>query len=187
MPSDGPVLELGPGTGVFTRALLGRGVAEADLTLVETGPDFARLLQRRFPQARVFCMDAARLGRGQLFAEPVVGAAVSGLPLLSMSTRKTMGILSGTFSYLQPGGALYQFTYGWQCPVSRRILDRLGLKAERVGRTFNNLPPAAVYRITRFRPPEGHEADAGELSRVSSLSLPLQEGSGISGNGTGRI
>ncbi|MFN3494862.1 MAG: phospholipid methyltransferase, partial [Hydrogenophaga sp.] len=40
----GPVIELGPGTGAFTRSILARGVAERDLVLVERSPDFARLL-----------------------------------------------------------------------------------------------------------------------------------------------
>lgn len=183
MPSDGPVLELGPGTGAFTRALLSRGVDEADLTLVESGPDFARLLQRRYPRARVLCLDAARLGRDPLFAEPIVGAAVSGLPLLSMSPRKTMGILSGTFAYLRPGGALYQFTYGWHCPVPRAILDRLGLRAERIGRTFNNLPPASVYRITKPWPLGDERTDIGSVSPPASD--PSREGGLIPGTGFG--
>ncbi len=61
MPDVGPVLELGPGTGVFTRALLARGVPESHLTLIEFGPEFARLLAERFPQARVVSIDAARI------------------------------------------------------------------------------------------------------------------------------
>ena len=40
-PSAAPVLELGPGTGVFTEALLRRGIDESDLTLVEYGSEFA--------------------------------------------------------------------------------------------------------------------------------------------------
>ncbi len=60
-PDDGPVLELGPGTGVFTKALLARGVSERDLTLIEYGSEFMRMLQFRFPQARVLWMDAAQL------------------------------------------------------------------------------------------------------------------------------
>ena len=51
--ASGPVLELGPGTGVFTEALLERGVRESDLTLIDYGSDFMRLLQARFPRARV--------------------------------------------------------------------------------------------------------------------------------------
>lgn len=151
-PSDGPVLELGPGTGAFTRALLARGVRESDLTLVEYGSDFARLLERRFPDARVLWMDASQLAGYELFPAANVAAVVSGLPLLSMPPRKVMAILAGAFSYIRPGGGFYQFTYGPRCPVPRAILDRLGLKARRVGGTIRNLPPAAVYRITRRQP-----------------------------------
>lgn len=151
-PDDGPVLELGAGTGVFTRALLAQGVRESDLTLVEYGSDFMRMLQIRFPQARVLWMDASQLGQYDLFPEANVGAVVSGLPLLSMSPRKVMSILNGAFSTMRPTGAFYQFTYGPRCPVPRPILDRLGLKAARVGGTVRNLPPAAVYRITRRQP-----------------------------------
>lgn len=151
-PADGPVLELGAGTGVFTRALLAQGVRESDLTLIEYGSDFMRVLQMRFPQARVLWMDASQLGQYDLYPEADVGAVVSGLPLLSMSPRKVMSILNGAFGVLKPPGAFYQFTYGPRCPVPRPILDRLGLKAVRVGGTVRNLPPAAVYKITRRQP-----------------------------------
>jgi phosphatidylethanolamine/phosphatidyl-N-methylethanolamine N-methyltransferase len=145
----GPVIELGPGTGVFTEALLAKGVKEEDLTLVECGVDFAYMLDQRFPQARVVLSDAARLNRASLFDGAPVGAVISGLPLLSMPPRKVMAILSGAFSYLRPGGALYQFTYFPRCPIPRAILDRLGLKAVRFGSAIVNVPPAAAYRITR--------------------------------------
>ena len=120
-PSDGPVLELGAGTGTFTRALLARGIRESDLTLVEYGSDFMRILQHRFPRARVLWMDASQLSNYDLFPGAKVGAVVSGLPLLSMSPRKVMSI--------RPARSFYQFTYGPRCPVPRPILDRLGLKA----------------------------------------------------------
>lgn len=152
VPSDGPVLELGPGTGVFTQALLERGIRESDLTLIEYGSEFASMLQHRFPQARVLWMDASKLARYELFAEATVGAVVSGLPLLSMSPRKVMSILSGAFGYIRPEGGFYQFTYGPRCPVPHSMLDRLDLKATRIGGTVRNLPPAAVYRIARRDP-----------------------------------
>lgn len=147
---NGPVLELGPGTGVFTRALLARGVRERDLTLIEHSADFAGLLRRRFPAARVHHMDAAKLAAADhLFEHATVGGVVSGLPLLSMGPRKVMAIVAGAFDRLRPGGAFYQFTYGLHCPVPRRVLDRLGLRATRIGGTLRNVPPAAVYRISR--------------------------------------
>lgn len=150
-PSHGPVLELGPGTGVFTRALLARGVREEDLTLVECGADFAGPLQARFPSARVVQIDASRLARHALYGDARVGAVVSGLPLLSMPPRKVMAILAGAFEQLRPAGCFYQFTYLPRCPVPRAVLARLGLKATRIGGTLLNVPPAVVYRIERDR------------------------------------
>lgn len=149
LPAHGRVLELGAGTGAFTRAILDRGVSEEDLTLVESGSGFADVLRQRFPRATVLQLDAAKLGREGVGPPGGIGAVVSGLPLLTMSPRKCMAILRGAFSVVGPTGSFYQFTYGYWCPVSRRILERLGLEATRVGVTFNNLPPASVYRISR--------------------------------------
>ena len=149
---SGPILELGPGTGVFTRALLTQGLRECDLTLVEHDPGFANLLRQRFPAAHVHRLDAARLAKTGLFENGIVGGVVSGLPLLSMNPRRVMAILSGAFDCLRPGASFYQFTYGPNCPVPHRILDRLGLKATRIGRTLLNVPPASVYRISRRLP-----------------------------------
>nr|WP_246713893.1 rRNA adenine N-6-methyltransferase family protein [Rhizobium sp. BK212] len=70
----GPVLELGPGTGVFTAALLQRGIAERDLTLVEYERDFATLLQDRFPDARVLQVDVRQMWKTSL---PEVSSAAS--------------------------------------------------------------------------------------------------------------
>lgn len=147
-PASGPVLELGPGTGVFTEALLSRGVRESDLTLIEYGSDFMRLLQTRFPRARVLWMDASWMASHDLFEEPL-GAVVSGLPLLNFAPKKVIAILAAAFGSLRAGGAFYQFTYGMQCPISKPVLDQLGLQATCMGRVLLNIPPASVYRITR--------------------------------------
>ncbi|MBA8901590.1 phospholipid N-methyltransferase [Phyllobacterium sp. P30BS-XVII] len=148
-PASGPVLELGPGTGVFTDALLARGVRPKDLTLIEYGAEFARLLQSRFPGMRILQMDAAQLDLHEFFDIQPAGAVVSGLPLLSMTQEKVAAILGGAFSNLRPEGAYYQFTYGFRCPVSKSVLDQLDLDAVCIGRAFRNIPPAAVYRIVR--------------------------------------
>ncbi|MBY5819675.1 methyltransferase domain-containing protein [Rhizobium leguminosarum] len=144
----GPVLELGPGTGVFTAALLERGIAERDLTLVEYERDFATLLQGRFPDARVLRVDVRQMWKTALSGS-FFGGVVSGLPLLAMRPEDVWTLLDGCFSNLRPHGAFYQFTYGPKCPVPVQILDSLGLVATRIGWTFRNIPPAAVYRISR--------------------------------------
>ncbi|MBB5696427.1 class I SAM-dependent methyltransferase [Muricoccus pecuniae] len=150
--ATGPVIELGPGTGSFTRALLRRGVREDDVALIEYGSEFAATLKLRFPRAQTLWMDAARLHQVRLFGGRLAGAVVSGLPVLSMRPRKVVGILEGSFGKMQPGGAFYQFTYGPTCPIPRTLLDRLGLKATRIGGTLANVPPASVYRIRQRQP-----------------------------------
>jgi len=156
-PSAGPVLELGPGTGVFTEALLARGVCEKDLMLVEHAANFASMLRERFPAARVISADAARLEACDLPEGMLFGCAISGLPLLNMSPKTVVAILTGTLSRLREGGALYQFTYGVRCPVPYRLLDRFGFKATLHGQVLRNFPPARVYKIVRRRP-FGHAA-----------------------------
>ncbi len=151
-PSAGPVLELGPGTGVFTEALLERGVCEKDLMLVEYADNFAGMLQERFPAARVIRADAARLDACGLPEGVLFGCAISGLPLLNMSPKTVVAILTGALSRLREGGALYQFTYGVRCPVPYRLLDRFGFKAMLHGQVLRNFPPARVYKIVRRRP-----------------------------------
>lgn len=156
-PEAGPVLELGAGTGSFTRAMLSRGVREDDLTLVEFNASLTHLLRRRFPRARVLEMDAAELRSQPLYDGPVVGAAISGLPFLAIPPRQTLAILEGVFANVRPGGAMYIFTYGFRCPIDRPLLDRLDLEVTRIGHTFRNLPPAAVYRITRMKPAKSYD------------------------------
>ncbi|MBD3760417.1 SAM-dependent methyltransferase [Sphingomonadaceae bacterium G21617-S1] len=149
-PDMAPVIELGPGTGVFTKALLARGLQEADLILVEYEADFARLLAARFPEARVLRGDAARVRRHRaLLADGLAGATISGLPILNMNARQQMMIMRGCFDLMRPGGRFFQFTYSPACPIRRPVLERLGLKARRLSSTLRNLPPAAVYEISR--------------------------------------
>ena len=147
--SHAPVIELGAGTGVFSRALIARGIDEGSLTLIDSGPNFLEMLRERFPRANVVEADAARLASHNLYPAGSVGAVVSGLPLLSMSADKVLGVVRDAFHYLRPDGAFYQFTYGPRCPVSKQIREQLGLESKRIGRTLRNLPPATVYRITR--------------------------------------
>ena len=53
-----PVLEVGPGTGVITRAILARGVKPENLYAVEYSPEFVRHLRRLYPAVNVIEGDA---------------------------------------------------------------------------------------------------------------------------------
>ena len=148
-PGQAPVLELGPGTGAFTRAILARGVAPGDLTLVETNHEFCSRLQRDFPGVHVHCMNAADLVKRDLFGGKKVGAVVSGVPFLLLKPDEAMAILSAVFECMAPQAALYQVTYGFTVPFPRDVLRALDLTAVRTGRTLFNAPPASVYKLTR--------------------------------------
>jgi phospholipid N-methyltransferase len=149
--SSGPVIELGPGTGALTRALLARGVPPHRLALIEADPHFADALSRRYPETTILRMDAARLGDTEsLFGDERACAVVSGLPLLSMPPDQVAAIVQGVFErQLRAGGMFYQFTYGPRCPLPAALLDRLNLQARRVGSALLNQPPPAVYCISR--------------------------------------
>ncbi len=149
----GRVIELGGGTGVFTRALLERGVAPENLLVVELNPELHRLLREQFPGVKVIRGDARELQaiieREEFGKDHGVDAILSGLGLLSMSRSTQRSILSAAFSVLSANGRFIQFTYGPSSPVSRELLNELGLHAVRGGVAWRNVPPAAVYVFTR--------------------------------------
>jgi phosphatidylethanolamine/phosphatidyl-N-methylethanolamine N-methyltransferase len=150
LAAPGAVVELGGGTGNVTAALLEAGVPPRDLAVVERDPAFARVISARFPEVRVLQGDAAELRR--LLREAGIGpvkAVVSGLPLLSIPERICLRIIAEATGALTEGGVLVQFTYGPSSPVSRRILQRLGLEARRTSWVVENFPPASVWR---YRP-----------------------------------
>lgn len=148
-PSAGKVLELGPGTGVFTEALLKRGLPARDLTLVELETRFIAPLQQRFPDVTILQRDARELAACKAEIGPQA-AIVSGLPFRNMPLEVIAAVIGCGFSLLERGGAFYQFTYGQSCSVPPDVLEVLGLQAERLGRVRLNIPPASVFRISRI-------------------------------------
>ncbi|MYZ41516.1 class I SAM-dependent methyltransferase [Schauerella aestuarii] len=148
-PDCGRVIELGSGTGVFTRAMIKRGIPEQDLVLIEFDAAFATSLARDFPLAEVHRLDAGRLVERGVLADGIAGATVCGLPLLNMSLRQQIRIVRSAFALMHPSAAFYLFTYGVRCPVSRRVLDRLDLRARKVDIVIANAPPAHVWKLSR--------------------------------------
>ncbi len=155
-PGAGPVLELGPGTGVFSTQMLAAGLPQQDLVMVEIHPVFAQRLRNRFPASRVYELD---VGRTRALAPEwrslQAQAVICGLPLLNMGVRTQMRVLQTAFQALQPGGSLFHFTYAWRCSIRPGVLQRLGLVAQRSGVAWRNLPPASVYRVSRQRDAAG--------------------------------
>ena len=139
----GPVIELGPGTGPVTEALVEHGVDPARLILVEFNPRFCQLLRARFPAATVVQGDAYGLRRvlAQVLWQPA-GAVVSGLPLFTKPLRTRLRLLREAFSVLRPGAPFVQFTYAVVPPIPKALA---GVSAEASERIWMNLPPARVW------------------------------------------
>jgi phosphatidylethanolamine/phosphatidyl-N-methylethanolamine N-methyltransferase len=145
--SEGPIIELGPGTGPVTEALIDRGVPQERLILVEYDTSFCKLLERRFPKARIVHGDAYRLAETlrPVLKEPVA-CIVSSLPLLTRPERGRLNLLRDAFELMQPEGAFIQFTYGLTSPVPLTSrLSGLRFRAEASHSVWLNLPPARVW------------------------------------------
>ena len=147
--SSEAVVELGGGTGCFTRHILARGIDPSMLYVFEQNRLLSEHLRDRFPGINVLNVSAVSMKRALASVEHDVGAVISGLPLLSMGRLPRARILKSAFDILRPGGAFYQFTYGPRNPIPDRLMDRLALRAELVGGIILNWPPARVYRFTR--------------------------------------
>lgn len=141
---DSFVLELGPGTGAVTKALIDRGLREDRLVAIERNPKMAQVLHKRFPRAHIITGDAWRMDdllRG--WHEPIdsVGAVVSSLPLLNFPEREADQLARKIRAVLQPGGKLVQYSYHLINPRPRGASHFQPLASKIV---WLNLPPARV-------------------------------------------
>ena len=138
----GPVLELGPGTGVVTAAILDRGIAPGRLTVIEYDPEFAAAIAARFLGVHVIQGDAFDLSRtlGGRGAEPFAGI-VSGIPLLNFPISRRRAYVEALTDRLLPGAPLIQFSYGMHAPV----LPPAGHGVICAALVWANFPPARVW------------------------------------------
>jgi phosphatidylethanolamine/phosphatidyl-N-methylethanolamine N-methyltransferase len=141
--SDAPVIELGPGTGAITNALIAHGVDQKRLVLVEYNPGFCALLRDRYPQATVVQGDAYAL-RDSLWnvLSAPAAAVVSGLPLVTKPMLTRLKLIRDAFVAMIPGSPFVQFTYSVAPPIPKSLP---GVSTEASERIWMNLPPARVW------------------------------------------
>lgn len=140
--SPGAVLELGPGTGAITQALLERGVLPERLTTIEYDADFALGIAQRFPGVTVIQGDAFDLERtlGPRKSERF-SAIISGIPLLNFPIARRKAYVEALVHRLLPGAALIQFSYGVHAPIPAPR----GHSVNCTAMIWVNLPPARVW------------------------------------------
>jgi phosphatidylethanolamine/phosphatidyl-N-methylethanolamine N-methyltransferase len=141
--SAGPVVELGPGTGAITNALIEHGIDQRRRVLVEYNPGFCALLRDRYPQAKVVQGDAYAL-RDSLWdvLNVPASAVVSGLPLVTKPMLTRLKLIRDAFVALAPGAPFVQFTYSVAPPIPKSLP---GVSTEASERIWMNLPPARVW------------------------------------------
>jgi phosphatidylethanolamine/phosphatidyl-N-methylethanolamine N-methyltransferase len=141
--APGPVIELGPGTGAITNALIERGVDPARLVLVEFNPSFCALLRDRYPTATVVQGDAYALRDSvwEILQEPA-SAIVSGLPLVTKPMHQRIGVMNEALALAADGAPFIQFTYSVAPPIPKSLP---GVTTQASDRIWLNIPPARVW------------------------------------------
>lgn len=146
----GHVVELGPGTGVFTAAIAERLGKDTRFLAVDIDPAFVQQIRKRWPAIECVCASAERLdelvtARGMFPIDHIV----SGLPFVSLPPAMTRQILESVASVLKPGGTFttFQYLHGYGLPQAasfrRAMTARMGVEpATRL--VVRNVPPAIV-------------------------------------------
>jgi phosphatidylethanolamine/phosphatidyl-N-methylethanolamine N-methyltransferase len=142
---EGLVIELGPGTGPVTQALVEHGISPQRLVLIEYDHGFCRLLSQRFGAARIVQGDAYDLPKtlADLGGVPVI-AVVSSLPLLNEPPVRRIKLIEDAFALMGPQGLMVQFTYGLGSPIPRETCAQR-FSAHCTAPIWRNLPPARVW------------------------------------------
>lgn len=140
---DGVILELGPGTGVVTKALIDRGIEPARVVAVEYNPDFCKLLRKRFPGVRTCCGDAYNLdGTLTGIEKGSLASIVSSLPLFTRPPAERRALLMQALDFLQPGAPFIQFSYALVPPLPG---EPGVFTAEPSKWIVANFPPARIW------------------------------------------
>jgi phospholipid N-methyltransferase len=139
------VVELGPGTGGTTRALLRQMRSDAVLLAIEIDPGFVSVLRRFNTDPRLIVHEGSAADVGTILTKHDLGAPdviLSGIPFSTMPRSLGRAIVSSVHDSLEPGGVF----------VAYQVRDRvktLGCEVFGPARTdmvLLNVPPMRVYR-----------------------------------------
>lgn len=141
---DKVIVELGPGTGVFTDLLIERLAEDAILFVFELNDQFFEKLKERIHDKRVVLIhDTAENISKHLNAHGYEQADIvlSSLPLAMFSKELRNSVLTASKNGLKKEGTYIQFQYSLQ---ARGLLKGL-YKKVKISWTPLNVPPAFVY------------------------------------------
>ena len=155
LPEADTVVELGPGTGVFTEVIEKQLKPGARLYCFEINCEMAGELKERFPGVRVINDTVENLSK-HLAAEgrESIDAIVSGLPWAAFSPDRQKRLLDAAVGPLRTGGRFATFAYShaaWMPPARhfRELLDSRFSEVCTSKVVWRNVPPAFVYRCRK--------------------------------------
>ncbi|KAF5882631.1 phospholipid N-methyltransferase PmtA [Rhizobium sp. PEPV16] len=142
-----PVLELGPGTGAITKAILGRGVRPESLVAIEYSTDFHEHLKRSYPGVHFINGDAFDLQKtlGD-FSDQMFDSVVSGIPLLNFPMAMRISLLESLLDRMPAGRPMVQISYGAISPIAANP-DRYHI--QHFDFVMRNIPPAQLWLYRR--------------------------------------
>jgi len=142
-----PVLELGPGTGVITKAILARGVKPQNLYTIEYSEDFVRHLEKQFDGVNIIHGDAfdldATLGDKR---DLTFDSVISGVPLLNFPVSQRIRYIEDLLTRIPAGRPIIQLTYGPLSPVPAGKGD---YTVEHFDFVLRNIPPTQLWVYRR--------------------------------------
>jgi phosphatidylethanolamine/phosphatidyl-N-methylethanolamine N-methyltransferase len=143
----GPVIELGPGTGVVTEAIIARGIAPERIVAIEFNADFIPHLESRCPGVRFLHGDAyAVASLVRAVTQETAAATVSSLPLFTEPSEKRIAMVTDCFWLMHPNAPFIQFSYALVSPVPKKVH---GMTHHISDWVLKNVPPARVWTYRR--------------------------------------
>ena len=144
------VVELGPGTGRITQAILNKNVKAKDLILVEINDQFSNALKIKYPQVEIYSEDAVTfLTKFQKRYKRKIDIIISAIPLVSLDKNNNDLLCDLAMKNLSAKGKFIQITYFIKCSFSENIIKKLQKKKNLVGFSLINIPPAFVWKIIK--------------------------------------
>ncbi len=152
LPDAHVIVEYGPGSGVFTKAILHKKPEDAFFVALEVNEAFVKATKEACPTANVI-HDSAENALKHLQKEGFDGCdvIVSGLPWSRFDAPLQDSILDATYDVLHPGGRFLTFGYTFSAwmPLGKRFFkEKLNEKFGRVTRSsiiWKNFPPCYIY------------------------------------------
>ena len=147
----GTVVELGPGTGVFTEKILEKKNPEALFFAIEINPEFYEATKSRCPSATVYKDSAENMKKYlERHGKDSCDCIISSLPWAVFDHDTQDKLLHVIWDVLRPGGKMITFSYSvsMMIPNARRFRSILRSKFSNVVKSktvWSNFPPAFVY------------------------------------------